>query len=78
MDNENLKLKLGKFCKDFRINELLLSLTDFSNNNNISLKNVWAFENGKSSNLKYLFYYYNSCKGCQKDNFIKGVFGLWL
>lgn len=78
MDKENLKLKVADYCKNYRENQLMLSLTEFSNLNNVSFKNVWAFENGKANNIIYLYYYYNLSKGFQKDNFIRGVFSLWL
>lgn len=78
MDNDNLKLKVANYCKEFRENVLMLTLTEFSEFNNVSLKNMWAFEHGKANNIKYLYYYYNACKGFQKGNFINGVFSLWL
>lgn len=77
MDKENLKLKVAKYCKEYREKQLMLSLTEFSNLNNVSFKNVWAFENGKANNIIYLYYYYHLSKGFQKELFIKGVFSVW-
>lgn len=74
---ENIKNTVGEYCKQYRINDLNLNLIDFAYFNEINFKSVWAFENGRSTNLKYLFYYYNVAYGFKRDKFIKGLFELW-
>lgn len=54
--------EIGKVCKEFRINILELSLTNFSKQNNVNLQNIHAFENGRANNIKYIYMYINSCK----------------
>lgn len=54
--------KIAQICKDIRINTLKMGLTEFSKENNENIKNIWAFENGKANNIKYLFLYYNMCE----------------
>lgn len=58
---EKLAHYTGERCARFRNDILQLNLTDFCNCTGANLKNVWAFENGKANNIKYLFYYYNMC-----------------
>ena len=54
--------EIGKVCKEFRVNILELSLTNFSKQNNVNLQNIHAFENGRANNIKYIYMYINSCK----------------
>jgi len=49
--------KIGSICKDYRINVLKLSLTDFAKLNNENLQNIHAFEQGRANNIKYLYMY---------------------
>ncbi len=58
MNNEE-KLKIGQYCKDYRLNELDVTLTSFANYFNENMKNINAFEYGRANNIKYLFYYVN-------------------
>ena len=49
--------KIGSICKDYRINVLNLSLTNFAKLNNENLQNIHAFEHGRANNSKYLYMY---------------------
>lgn len=49
-----VQVKIGKFCREFR-NEIGVPLRDVAGPE--LLKNVSAFEHGRSSNIVYLFYY---------------------
>lgn len=67
-------LQLGLLCKQTRINKNI-PLVKFAQMNNENYKNIWAFENGKANNIKYLSYYYNLFEDTQKlEEFIKQVF----
>lgn len=55
----NIK-KIGQICKDFRINILGLSLTNFAILHDENLQNIHAFENGRANNIKYIYMYINS------------------
>ena len=59
MDKKELVLKVGEYCKDFRLNTLKLTLTEFSNLRDLNLKNVSAFEHGNANSIEYLYHYYN-------------------
>ena len=52
----NIK-EVGKICKNYRINILNLSLTNFSKLNGENLQNIHAFEQGRANNIKYLYMY---------------------
>lgn len=67
-------INIGGYCKEFRLTMLKLGLLEFSNKSCESYKNIWAFENGKSTNLKYIFYYYKNCDENLKPEFAKGLF----
>lgn len=68
---------VGKWCKVFRTMVLHVSLTDFCNQNNVNIKNVSAFENGRANNIKYVFLYYNSCTSDEmRIRFMTGFFAL--
>ena len=49
--------KVGQVCKDYRINVLNLSLTNFAKLNNENLQNIHAFEQGRANNIKYIYMY---------------------
>lgn len=73
-DKEKLMLNVGEYCRNFRINEMKLSLKDFSNITGLNNKNVNAFEYGRANNIQYLFYYYRLCDDSMKYKFSKGLF----
>ena len=58
-DKYNLAVVSGKFCKQFRINFLGISLKDMGDLYGISIKNLSNFENTDSNVLDYVFYYYD-------------------
>lgn len=49
-----VQFEIGKYCREFR-NEIGASLKDVAGPTLV--KNVSAFEHGRSSHLKYLLYY---------------------
>ena len=49
--------KVGQVCKDYRIDVLDLSLTNFAKLNEENLQNIHAFEQGRANNIKYLYMY---------------------
>lgn len=66
--------KIGLYCRNFRIDVLGMSLTEFCNITNSNIKNVSAFENGRANNIKYLILYYNECNEYEKETFLSGLF----
>ena len=73
-DKERLIKAVGNYCLEFRINDLKLSLKDFSEISGLNNKNVNAFEYGRANNIQYLFYYYRLCDDSLKNKFSKGLF----
>lgn len=49
--------KIGQVCKDYRIDVLDLSLTNFAKLNEENLQNIHAFEQGRANNIKYIYMY---------------------
>lgn len=50
-------VRIGEVCREFRVDNLKLSLTEFSKLNDENLQNIHAFEKGRANNIKYLFMY---------------------
>lgn len=75
-EKEILIKNVGKYCREFRINELKLSLKEFSEITGLKNKNVNAFEYGRANNIQYLFYYYSLCNDSLKHKFSKGLFDI--
>ena len=73
---EDLIYKVGNFCKEYRINNINMSLTDFCNIQNLNIKNVSAFEHGRANSIKYLYYYYRISDEANKRKFATGLFKL--
>lgn len=73
-DKKKLMKNVGRYCMDFRINDLKLSLKDFSEITGLNNKNVNAFEYGRANNIQYLFYYYRLCNDSLKRKFAEGLF----
>ena len=73
-EKEKLIKNVGRYCKKFRINDLKLSLKEFSEITGLNNKNVNAFEYGRANNIQYLFYYYRLCNDSLKNKFSKGLF----
>lgn len=76
MDKDRIKLMkdVGNYCKEFRINDLKLSLKEFSDATDLNNKNVNAFEHGRANNIQYLFYYYKLSNDSLKNKFSRGLF----
>lgn len=69
--------KVGNYCKNFRVEILKISQTDFCNELNVNVKSVSAFEGGRANNIKYLYYYYEMCLSDKmRSDFINGLFAL--
>lgn len=66
--------KLGKVCKDYRINILKVSLTNFARVNNEKLQNIHAFEQGRANNIKYIYLYMFSSDKQQLEILINNLF----
>ena len=49
--------KIGQACKDYRVDVLDLSLTNFAKLNEENLQNIHAFEQGRANNIKYIYMY---------------------
>lgn len=75
-EKEKLIKKVGQYCREFRINELKLSLKEFSEMTGINNKNINAFEYGRANNIQYLFYYYRLCDDSLKVKFSRGLFNI--
>jgi len=53
----NKNNRVGEFCKDLRTHILKLTLKEFCDKTNYKISTLSAFENGRSSNMKFLFSY---------------------
>lgn len=69
----NIK-KVGKICKDYRIEILKLSLTNFAKINNENLQNIHAFEQGRANNIKYLYMYMDLSNTYQLEILFNSLF----
>lgn len=68
-------VKIGKYCRKFRINELEMTLKEVEGSANV--KTLSSFEHGRSSNLKHLLKYVKACKTKeQKLNFLQGLINI--
>lgn len=52
-------ITVGKYCRDFRINELEMTLREVEGNKNI--KTLSSFEHGYSTNMNHLYKYISKC-----------------
>ena len=74
--DRDLITDIGIYCKNVRLNQNI-TLKDFAVLNNDNFKNIWAFENGKANNIKYIFYYFNlfDSDSDQKE-YVRGLFNI--
>lgn len=74
--NNDLITDIGKYCKNVRVKQNV-TLKDFASLNHDNLKNIWAFENGKANNIKYIFYYLKlfDSDSDQKE-YVRGLFNI--
>ena len=66
--------KVGEICKNFRINVLKISLTNFAKLSNEKLQNIHAFEQGRANNIKYIYMYFNACNSDQLPKLVELLF----
>lgn len=66
--------KIGQVCKDYRINVLNLSLTNFAKLNNENLQNIHAFEQGRANNIKYIYMYMDQSDTDQLEVLFNNLF----
>lgn len=66
--------KVGKFCRNFRIDVFGITLTEFCARTDSNIKSVSAFEHGRANSIKYLSLYYNECNEYEKETFARGLF----
>ena len=67
---------IGLYCKNVRLNQKA-SLKDLAILNNDNLKNIWAFENGKANNIKYIFYYFKLLDSdSEQKEYVRGLFDI--
>ena len=68
----NTMLKIGKYCRKFRIVELEMTLKEVEGSENV--KALSSFEHGRSSNMKHLLKYVRKCKDReQRLLFLRGL-----
>lgn len=65
---------INEFCKLFRKNVLKLTLKELSEKTGIKMSSLSSFENGRSSNLKYIHIYFEVANDEQKEYFRKNLF----
>lgn len=67
-----LMVKIGKYCRKFRITELELTLKEVEGGENI--KALSSFEHGRSTNINHLLKYVKCCKDREQQlNFLLGI-----
>lgn len=66
--------KVGEICKNFRINVLKISLTNFAKLSNEKLQNIHAFEQGRANNIKYIYMYLKACDSDQLPKLVELLF----
>lgn len=74
--DRDLITDIGIYCKNVRLNQNI-TLKDFAILNNDNFKNIWAFENGKANNIKYIFYYFNLFDSdSEQKEYVRGLFNI--
>lgn len=73
MNKKELQKVIGNYCRDFRENEMQVTLSVLAKEFDINYKTLYSFELGLSSNL-YLYYLYFSYTD-KKEQFIEGLYG---
>lgn len=64
---------IHEFCKIYRINILKITLKQMSNLTGIKIPTISSFENGRSSNIKHLYTYYEISNEEQKEYFRNNI-----
>lgn len=76
---DNLNLDINTYCKYFRQYIMKITLEQFSKqiekifNEYVSPSTLSSFENGRSTNIKYLSYYYRMLDNENKINFKRAL-----
>ena len=73
MNKKELQKVIGNYCRDFRENEMQVTLSVLAKEFDINYKTLYSFELGLSSNL-YLYYLYFRYTD-KKEQFIEGLYG---
>lgn len=64
---------IGACCREHRIKVLGLTLEQFQEKTGIKLKTISNFENGRSGNVYYMFYYINLTDDNKKADLILDI-----
>lgn len=68
--------KAQQFCKVIRRDVCNCSLQTMADTMGVNMKNLSAWENGRSNKAEYLFYYYDLIHtDSMKETFLKVIFG---
>lgn len=64
-------MEIGKFCGEFRVNDMGMMLKEISPNN---FKALSAFEHGRSTNISHVLNYFNNCQTTElEEKFLAGL-----
>ena len=67
---------IGACCRYQRENVLNLTLEQFQEQTGINFKTISNFENGRSGNLYYMFYYINLTNESEKIDFMRKILSI--
>lgn len=67
---------IGACCRDQRKNVLKLTLEQFQEKTGINFKTISNFENGRSGNVYYMFYYINLTNENEKIDFMRKLLNI--
>lgn len=76
-------MAIHEYCKFFRTFILKKTLKEFSESilesvgDSVSISSISNFENGRSSNIRYLEYYYKMANDEQRATFRNGLRSVW-
>lgn len=66
--------QVAKVCRDYRIDVLGLSLTNFAKLNDDNIQNIHAFEQGRANNIKYIYMYMTQSNSYQLEVLFNSLF----
>jgi hypothetical protein len=69
---------IGQRCAEFRKTVMGLTLREFQYLTDENYKTLSAFEHGRSSNLRFIWVYYDQCEEYEKPKFVSYLFGEWF
>ena len=67
---------IGACCRDHRKYVLNLTLEQFQEKTGINFKTISNFENGRSGNVYYMFYYINLTNESEKIDFMLKILNI--